>query len=225
MPTSLSRKVARLAAGVAVYALCGCSAASQVARVPYQPVDEASAEPALYATRSALLDALRRKDKDALDRWISKEANGSVIAREVTTDKLALGLESAELLNDLLIHGGEFVEPGHTRFCAPYWVARLLDSTKLPDHLVFEGWPWAVVVPKSVVRSRPDASAPEVGSLSLELIQVFEFEPADPANRFVAIKYGRSRAFVERADVREIDNSSKACFELVDGTWLLSTFW
>ena len=224
MPSSTFRSAWRVCATVVGLALCGCAVASQSTRVPYEPIDEASAEPALFATRAAVLDALLHSDRDALSRWLGAQLNGSDVGRDILIDMLAKGAESASALTEVLTHGGAFMGAGRSKFCAPYWAARPPSVLSLPEHLVFEGLPGAVIVTQSVVRARPDASAPEIGRLSLELVQVFFTEQADPEGRFVQITFGRTRAFVERSDVREIEGAKTACFDLVDGAWRLTTF-
>lgn len=211
--------IATVLAGAASLA---CTAHSQEVRVEYLPVDEAPSIPALFASRAAVLDAIRRRDDVALDRWVAQDFGGMTpTARGQEIKDLASGDPWSEHLVGLLTHGGALQGPD--RFCAPYWAAKPPDHTRLPARLVFEGLPWAVIVPRAVVRARPDRAAPEVGSLSLELVEVLTNEPVDPTNRFIAIRFQRSRAFVERADVREIDDPAKACFARVNGQWLLSS--
>ena len=224
MPSSTFRSAWRVCATVVGLALCGCAVASQSTRVPYEPIDEASAEPALFATRAAVLDALLHSDRDALGRWLGEQVNGTAAERATMLRRLDESAEEAAELTDVLLHGGAFVGAGRSRFCAPYWAARRPSASSIPDHLVFEGLPWAVIVPESVVRGRPDTAAPEIGRLSLELVQVFQEEPTDAEKRFIGVSFARTRAFVERSDVREIDGAESACFDLVDGAWRLTTF-
>jgi hypothetical protein len=200
-----------------------CVASSQEVSHPYLPVDEAGAEPLLIATRSAIIEALVVKDRAQLERWVAPAVNGSESERGVMLDRISAWQETAGELGDALAHGGAFTDAQKTRFCAPYWAARPPGTVELPDRLVFEGLPWAVVVPRAPVRSRADAAAPEIGELSLELVQVLPNEPADLAHRLLAIAYGRGRGYVFREDVREIDGATQACFEK-SKQWMLTTF-
>jgi hypothetical protein len=205
-------------------ALSGCTAATQHIREPFLPVDEASAVPALFATRAALLDALRRSDAEAIGRWLADEFNGTAVERRFTIEALGKGGEMAAGLSDALSHGGTFTNPTRKEFCGPYWASRPPDLSKLPDHLVFEGSPWVVIVPASPVRARPSADAPIVGTLSLELVNVLPSEPTDPDGRFVQLRFAGRDAFVARADVRDPDDLRMACFQLIGERWALTTF-
>ncbi|HQZ38877.1 MAG TPA: hypothetical protein PLH72_07540 [Vicinamibacterales bacterium] len=192
-------------------------------RFAFEPVDEAVSEPALYASRAALLEALRRRDKIALDRWLFDSLNGSGTERAIILARLAIGAEAAESLADLLTHGGKFVDQARTEFCAPYW-SRWPELASLPPHLAFEGLPWVVIVPDAVVRSAPRADGRELGRLSLELVQVLPAEQADAAGQFVAVTYRGNRGYVLRSDVREIEGAGKACFRARGDGWYLATF-
>lgn len=205
-------------------AMGGCTAATQHIREPFLPVDEAVSVPALFATRAALLDALRRSDAEAIARWMADEFNGTASERRITIEILGKGAETAAALSDALLHGGTFTDATQNEFCAPYWASRPPDHTKLPDHLVFEGLPGAVIVPAAPVRARPSADAPVIATLSLELVRLMLVEPADPDGRFAQVELEGRTAFVERGDVREIDGAWKACFQLRGETWALTTF-
>lgn len=210
---------------VAVFAAGACvSAVSQHQRTPFLPFDEASQEPSLFATRAALLEALRRGNAAAIGRWLGSAFNGSPDQREGMVAELASNSDWVEELTDILTHGGAFSSPERNRFCAPYWVVRPPDAQRLPPQLVSETLPWVVVVSESVVRERPDASAPELGRLSLELVLANAFAATGPSQAFIQVEFGGRRAFVERSDLREVEGASTACFDRKADRWTLTSY-
>lgn len=198
--------------------------AQKMPRAAFEPIDEAVEVPALHATRAAVLDALRRRDREGLERWMADRVNGTDSERRILLDQWTKEGEPADRLADALLHGGAFVDPMRAEFCAPYWSARPPRASDLPQHLVFEGLPWAVIVPGAVVRREPREAAPEIGRLSLELVQVFPDAAADSANRYVRVAHGDGLAFVSRTDVREIEDAGRACFSGRGDVWRLTTF-
>ncbi len=217
-------RLSAIVAVTAAAALWGCRAAAQGVSVPLVPVDEAVANPRLYATRAALIDALRRMNRIELERWIAADFNGAPGLRDEAVRALSVDDDEAARLGDALIHGGAFTDQAQNEFCGPYWAVRPPDVRQLPAHLTFEGSPWVVVVPHSSLMAEPDPTSRELKRLSLELVEARPNAPADPLRRYVQVSAGTARGFVIRSDVREIDGAMNACFRQRDGVWSLASF-
>ena len=214
--------------GSTVLVGCEASAVTPPPRYLFPPVDDAAGEPVLYATRTALLQGLRAGDPETLrmnagvrpDAWRTVphwlEADGPLSAPFVEREMARLEQDPARVrqLSEMLRYGGVFTSTDRLEFCAPYWWGVRATLTDLPAHLQGEQPPWAVIVPETVVRTRPALDAPVLHTLGLELIRVHEGEPADTARKFVAVQLGALRGFVERAAVRNLADEQHACFRL-----------
>jgi hypothetical protein len=183
-------------------------------------------EPSLYATRSAVLEALRAGDPETLavrggtrpeewrtlSEWLGLIGNNGDAWVESEMARLERTPMRVRQLAEMLRYGGGFSGSPRSFFCAPYWWARRPALADLPSHLQGDRLPWAVIVPETVVRAQPSPEAPVLHTLTLELIRVLEDEPADAAGRFVTMQLGDRRGFVERAAVRNLADKQHACF-------------
>jgi len=237
MRSFLSPSLARFAGLLVLLGLLlrGVSARAQADLPPllYLPTDEAVLEPALFATRAALLSALQAKDEPGVRRWLrggtSEDDDGlrGQVWRILTSDT------ATGAVMEVLTHGGKFVRPGRSQFCAPYWKDAQAFKRRVAtsEYGGYEGSSWLVVTPDVAMRSRPSPGAPVVRQLSLEVLKVMPFgDPPgsrwglDATGVFQWVGLGSARGWVEWSAIRDVsDNDSDAvCFIRINDTWRLS---
>ena len=215
--------------------LPGVSARAQADLPPllYLPTDEAVLEPALFATRAALLSALQAKDWPGVRRWLrAGTGEDDERFRGEVSDILTSDTSTGAVM-EVLTHGGKFVRPGRSRFCAPYWkdAQAFKDQVGTSDYSGYEGGSWLVVTPDVAMRSRPSPGAPVVRQLSLEVLQnPYEGPPRsmrglDATGVFEWVGLGSARGFVERSAIRDVstNDSDAVCFTRINDTWRLSS--
>ena len=214
--------------------LRGVTARAQADLPPllYLPTDEAVLEPALFATRAALLSALQAKDRPGVRRWLRAGTgeDDDWFRGEVST--ILTSDTSTGAVMEVLAHGGKFVRPGRSRFCAPYWkdseAFRMQVGTS--DYGGNEGAAWLVVTPDVAMRSRPSPGAPVVRQLSFEVLKNPYDDPPrsmpglDATGVFAWVGLGSARGFVERSAIRDLSftNSDAVCFTRINDTWRLA---
>lgn len=166
------------------------------------PVDEAAADPELSAFRTQLLDAVRRKDANAvlgmLDPKIRTNfgggGGGADFRRQWKLDQPDSPLWSE--LEAIFTHGGTFQKEGtERRFWAPY---------------VYSAWPedrdaftsLAVTGEQVPLRSGPSGTAPMIATLHYDLVDAVQSSGEAPAEfRHVRTADGRD-GWVAARDVR-----------------------
>ena len=215
--------------------LRGVTARAQADLPPllYLPTDEAVLEPALFATRAALLSALQAKDWPGVRRWLrAGTGEDDERFRGKVSDILTSDTSTGAVM-EVLTHGGKFVRPGRSRFCAPYWkdAQAFKDQVGTSDYSGYEGGSWLVVTPDVAMRSRPSPGAPVVRQLSLEVLQNPYDDPPrsmwrlDATGVFQWVGLGSARGFVERSAIRDVttNDSDAVCFTRINDTWRLSS--
>ncbi len=217
-----------------VLCLAGCQAPPPVSstqgvmppRYLFSPVDDAATVPQLYATRAAVLEALRAGDPETvvgptgkrpdawhtLARWMGHREPPNDPFVQIEMARFEQAPMRVRQLSEMLRYGGVFMSPERRSFCAPYWWSLKPTMTDLPVHLQGDRLPWVVIAPETVVRAEPSREAPVLHTLTLELIRVLEDERADAERRFVAVQLDEVRGFVERASVRNLSDRQHACF-------------
>jgi hypothetical protein len=185
--------------------------------VPFPPVDEAVRDPDLMAVRAAILRASVARDVNALES-LRAPFSGRPGRPEGWLTTSARGRDLIVALGELLATGGAFVRPD--LFCAPYWHATRIDVTKLPDHLVFEGLPWVVLLPQTPVFEKPDHESKTIGRLDLQLIEA-TFPPVGNFNR---VRFNGQHGYVDSAALADPNEDRRACLGRRDGEWRLVRF-
>jgi hypothetical protein len=184
--------------------------------VLFPPVDEAVRDPELMAVRSAILRAAVTRNVTALEPWLAADFEGGAIDRWLTIS--ARGKLLLEGLSELLTFGGAFVQPD--LFCAPFWHANRIDHLALPDHLIFEGLPWVVVLPRTAVYAKPDHNSRVIGRLQLQLIRA-DYPPVGEFNR---VRFDGQQGYVDSAALVDPNEDRRACLGRRDGEWRLVRF-
>ena len=241
MRSFMSPSLARFAGLLVLLGLLlrGVSARAQADLPPllYLPTDEAVLDPALFATRAAVMSALQAKDEPGVRRWLR---GGTGEDDEWFRDGWFRGKVSAILTSDtatgavmdVLAHGGKFIRPGRSQFCAPYWKDAQAFKIRVATSEYYgdEGSSWLVVTPDVAMRSRPSPGAPVVRQLSLEVLQYPYDDPPrsmrglDAARVFEWVGLGSARGWVERSAIRDVssNDSDAVCFIRINDTWRLS---
>jgi len=235
--------------------LRGVSARAQADLPPllYVPTDEAVLDPALFATRAAVMSALQAKDEPGVRRWLrggtsedDDRLRGQFKLLRQRSSVLSMTPEDLRwqvwrilrsdtatgAVMDVLAHGGKFIRPGRSQFCAPYW--KYADAFKMSvatrEYNGYEGSSWLVVTPDVAMRSRPSPGAPVVRQLSLEVLQSPYDDPPrsmwglDATGVFQWVGLGSARGWVERSAIRDLsgNDSDAVCFIRINDTWRVS---
>ena len=197
--------------------------AASPACAPFPFVDEGPRRPDFVAFRNWLLDAVARRDVDAVvgiavpDIALSFgaiDASGRDVLRAQLADK---DHHRWDGLRDLLLLGGTFGSPDD--FTAPYVYAKWDYSRD-----AFEEQ--AIVASGVRLRAAPRADAPVIGSLSYCIVSVpSSKQPHDEAwNTWRAVTLdGDHLAFVASRYLRRA-NDLRAGFQFKDGRWHMTFF-
>lgn len=130
------------------------------------PVDEASQDPALVTYRNQLLEAVRRRDANAVAALVDpniKMSFGGDAGVEALKKTLARegGFEDLEFV---LTHGGAFIEGSEKRaFWAPYVYSNWPDDRDSFSDL-------AITEENVPLRESKDANSPVIATLSYDLV-------------------------------------------------------
>jgi hypothetical protein len=133
--------------------------------------------------------------------------------------------ESWTALSDALSLGGSFVERrGRREFCAPYVFSRW--PPDIPDDLVGEELPWAIIRRHVAVYGRPSPTAKIVGRLSYDLVQVLS--PVLPYSGYrpewIQIRTpDHKTGYVAGRDIRSHEDAH-VCFANFGTAWLVTEF-
>lgn len=215
-----------VAAGLCVL-VAASAAAGDARRAP--PVDEAGEVPAFAAWRDALLDAVRRRDTDAVVAAADPDIRlsfGDAGRRETfrqwldgAPDVPWSGERYWQELEAVLALGGRWEDwgDGVRHFCAPYTF-----TAPLPEELdVFDA---AIVIePDAPLREGPGEDAAVVASLDHDILRVLDwgFDPEDPyAPHWLHVQTldGAREGYVHTTQVRSpVDY--RACFTETDDGW------
>ena len=203
------------------------------------PTDEASQDPALLAFRDRLLDAVERRDIDAVIVMAAPNIHlsyGGDHGRD-TLRALLLGIEdmpwSGEVywqeLETALALGGAIRQFGEDRgpvFCAPYTFFADVAPEMDPFETVL------VISDAAPLRSSPDADGAVVARLDHDIAQIVAnspgYDPDDPLAPYwlrVRTADGAHEGYLSSVDFRSpIDY--RACFsqDLETGTWSWDQF-
>lgn len=172
------------------------------------PVDEAPRDPDLVAYRDQLLDAVRRRDVEALVfasdpniRTSFGDGGGSNALREMFARP-----EMWSELEQVLTHGGTFREGS---FWAPYVYSAWPDSV--------DAFEWLAVIAKdAALRDAPNSRA--IATLSHDLVQ----RVAEPEGGWQQVKTADGRTgFVEMKFVRS-PVGYRAGFNKTDNRWRMT---
>jgi hypothetical protein len=168
------------------------------------------------AVRAALIRAALRRDRPSLTALVAKDFLGGEPVRSLALE----GYQPQDFvaLGDLLSDGGAFRRPDY--FCAPYWEEHRLAFAQLPDAMMGERLPAAVILPNIPVFERPDAGSRVVAHLGFVLVAVVD----DAIGEFTPIALERGRAFVRTDAITPPHRPQYACLARVDGQWRLAAF-
>lgn len=215
-------RILRLAGPALGAAMLAVPAMSQEMRL--KPVDEAARDPSFAKFRSALLDAVRRRDVDAVVAQADQQIRlsfgddgGEATFRDLLTGSEAWQGEAywAELQRVLEL-GGVFLDA--RSFCTPY--VACVDVPGCPDCDPYETM--FTVGGDAVARTAPDPLAPVAARLSYDVLRIDM--DADHGGEWtpVILPDGR-RGYVSGPDFRmAIDY--RALFEKRDGKWRMTVF-
>ncbi len=173
------------------------------------PVDEAPKDPSLVAFRNELLDAVRRRDVDAIVALSDPEIRTSVGERDPGgVARLRLLLRHDQVLEDfeqLLTQGGKF---RNGDFLAPYVSVAWPDS-----HRPF---PYIAVTGENIpLRDFPDVNAPVLATLSYDIV-----ERKEKKGEWQQVKTADGHTgWVEASAVRSAMLDFRAQFTKADGRW------
>ena len=210
----------------AVAILCGFAgvtpAAAQSLRL--EPVDEASRNPAFAAYRTALLDAVRRRDVEFVvaqaDPGIKLSFGGQQgledFRQSLTGTEEWEGENYWRELQTVLELGGVFMKDG--AFCTPYMAC--IDVPGCPHCDPFETV--FVTVKDAVARTAPDEQAPMAAILSWHVLQM-DYEATGAAGWYaVKLPIGRTVFLSDKESRMAIDY--RARFEKTTAGWRMTVF-
>jgi len=191
------------------------SSAPAVTGPKLMPVDDAPQDAALVAYRNQLLEAVRRRDADAVVALVDPKIRTSFGdgggAEELRTTLAKEGvLEELELV---LSRGGTFVGEGESRsFWAPYVYSAWPD-----EHDAFQSL--AVIEDNVPLRESKDASSPVVATLGYDIVTLVISEGALRQVKTADGKVGWVDARHVRSPV-----GYRAGFNKVQGQWKMNAF-
>jgi SH3 domain-containing protein len=182
------------------------------------PVDQASQDPIFLTFRQRVLDAVQRKDREALLSMISlKIRNDFGEGGGIEDFKRKWKLDSANSplwseLEELLRMGGTFQNlEGDRRFCAPYVYSAYPENG--PD--AFES---LVVLGENIpMREKPDSTSPVVATLSHNIVRIADQYKHPAGWRKVSTESGKTGWVEEKYLRSQIDY--RACFMKEGGDW------
>lgn len=175
------------------------------------PVDEASQDPSFAAYRAQLLDAVRRRDRSAVQ---------ALVDPKIRTDfgggggKLELTAQTWSELETILTHGGAFIGEGKQRsFWAPYTYSSTPDSVD-----AFES---VIVLGENVpLYESASTSAKLVATLTHDVVTLVHERGATEGWQHVKTDDGRT-GWVEAREVRS-PIAHRAGFSKVNGAWKMN---
>lgn len=189
-----------------------------------KPVDQAGRDPAFAKFRTAMLDAVRRRDVDQVVAQADPEIKlsfGGDYGRETFRDLLTGTAEWqgepywAELQRVLEL-GGVFMDTNS--FCTPY--VACLDVPGCPDCDPYETI--FTLSGDAVARTAPAADAPVAARLSYDVLRL-DTETEHEGEWIPVFLPDGSRAYVSGPDFR-MSIDYRALFEKVDGKWRMTVF-
>jgi hypothetical protein len=214
----------------------GVAAPAHAEPMQAPPVDEAGEVPEFAAWRQTLIDAVRRRDTEAVVAMADPDivlslgfANGRELFRQwlngVGGDAYWTGEVYWQELENALALGGVWRDwnDGSPAFCTPYTF-----STELPADLDVY-WAAIVIEPDAPVYGAPDRGEHQVATLSYDILRVLDWNwgtenPAAP--RWVKVRTldGTHEGYIESTRIRSpIDY--RACFtEGAGGEWTWEYF-
>jgi hypothetical protein len=177
------------------------------------PVDEAPNDPSLVAFRNELLDAVRRRDVDAIVALSDPKIGTSAgEGKPGGVARLRLLLRHDEVMEDLerlLTQGGKFRRNGE--FMAPYV------SIAWPhSHAAF---PFLAVTGENIpLRDFPEVNAPVLATLSYDIV-----ERKEKKGEWQQVKTADGHTgWVEASAVRSAILDFRAAFKKIDGRWKMT---
>lgn len=189
--------------------------ATPVTGAKLQPVDEGKDDPSFSAFRAQLLEAVIRRDVDAVvaasDPAIRTSFGGGGGAQDLreVLKRPAIWTE----LETILRNGGNFVGGDRRSFWAP-WI-----YSSWPDR--HDAFTQMVVIEDGVpLRERPEASSPALATLSYDIVARDGQSSAESAWTRVKTEDGRS-GFVESSKVRS-PIGYRAGFIMEEGMWKMN---
>jgi hypothetical protein len=228
MPNSYpDRRLSKLRCGpmcllLVFISACLLSERPTAQKVTFEPVDNAYREPALLASRAAILEAVLWGDVARLEGWLTDDFGGGPVGRAHYIEVFMTDPEALRELGKALALGGDFRQGERGReFCAPYVYASY--PRTLPAYFNTEAWPWAVILPSAEVRRQPSEQSSLLGVLGFELVHV-EMGELSPGATWVKVRIPAGSGYMRSRDVRD-PNDFVACLVPDDsGVWKLARF-
>jgi hypothetical protein len=205
-------------------------------RAPLRPVDEAAKDASFLEFRTALLDALKRRDAAFVLAVSTPDMAEYLRNIGLELPRAAVAGPPHEIvawrqLESILLLGGTFTTTkglveGRVEFCAPYVYRAYPDPAQIGFDLIeSEGTPWVVLEPNVPVYSEPAPNASVLTRLSYDLVEVTGGEaPALPPVRWRQIHTPDGReGWIEAHRIRDPEDHH-ACFAKIGGAWRLTVF-
>jgi len=207
------------------------SASDEVDGARLYPVDEADQDPSFFAYRMRLMDAVVRRDAEALFELTSPnirasfgDAAGHQGIREMW-DPDDPQSELWETLGTVLSGGGTFMDEQYVSgdveaaFQAPYYYARF------PGERFDAFQSGIIVVDEVVVRSEPREDASAIDTVGFQIVGVESLEPVGTVNdRWIGVELDDDRSGYVPASAVESPIGYRAVFQKHDGQWQMMAF-
>jgi hypothetical protein len=226
---SLTMKVAGgLSTGIAIVALAVSLAQAFAQDLAFTPIDEGAKDANWQAYKTRLLDALERKNRQALMAAIDPNVdNGPDIKRGLDEFRRRWDFEQDksplwEELRKAVSMGGAYVkgERGQRRFCTPYVAAKWPTSV---DPFAFG----AITAREVLVKSEPSSDSRTLGTIAHVVVKVEDWEVADTtpglAQKWTRIRLRDTLGYVPEEQIRS-PIEHMACFSGDGGPWRLTSF-
>ncbi len=190
-------------------------------RFPLPFADEAPRIPELARAREQLLRAIAARNREDVLRLVEPS-----LAERLKLTLTPNAREWDELRKTLSL-GGAFTArrggvPGREEFCAPYVYSNY--PKPVPEPLVGELDPWAVVGDHVSIRAAPRSEAKTHGTLSYELVKVTgNAYPGTGSPRWIEVQVHGRPGWVEAERLRAPEDYH-ACFARFSEEWRLVVF-
>jgi hypothetical protein len=205
-------------------------------RVQLPPVNEAAQDPSFEAFHRALIEAVKRRDAAFVIESTIPELQGRFSGRlDLPRSAFVGGREASEwgVLERLLDLGGAFTttggkERGRREFCAPYTYSSYpysaLQAPLAGRDENTEGSPWVILGARVPVHAAPKAGARVLTYLSHDLVIMGGGGEATATAGWQDLyTYDGWHGWVRADQVRD-PRDYHACFAMIDGRWLMTTF-
>ena len=219
-------------ARIALRALALCSAHAHAQQlnaneVAFVPIDEGAKDPNWLAYKARLLDAIEKKNRQALIAAIDPNVdNGPSIKRGLSEFRRRWDLDKDKSplwdeLRKAVSLGGAYVKKdrGPRRFCTPY-VAAKWPTTHDPFDF------GAITAREVLVKSEPSSDSRTLGTVTHVVVKVEDWEVADKASglaqKWTRIRLRDASGYVPEEQIRS-PIEHMACFSGDGGGWRLTS--